>query len=224
MGDFEQGRQTGLRGGWDPHGDIAGQIEGQRERDAQDAAWRNRINDSGQGVVAGRGVGQGGSSLAVLIAIALAGYGLFVMRHTLLQAGTMALLVGVGAFVALRLAGAKPRWWSLFFHAGVACALMIATFLIAAVIVRLLDKIGPNLAPGLEISFRNGRVQMAASGAGSFIILYLLALTTGVAWLDRSLPPTSLSKPLRWVALALLLIAAWRLAPGMTGAVLALLH
>lgn len=221
MGDFEQGRQQGLGGGWNPHADRAGQIEGQREREAQDAAWRERINGDDHGAVAGRGRSEGASPLAVLAAVALAGYGLFAMRHTLLAAGGMALLVGVGAFVGLRLAGARPRWWSPFVHAGVACALMVAAFLIAAVIVRLLDKVGPNLAPGLEISFRNGRVQMAGSGAQSFIIPYLAALAAGVAWLDRSLPRTFFPKPLRWTGLTLLLIAAWYLAPRMIGAIFA---
>ena len=40
MSDYEKGRQTGLGGAWDPHGDIAGQLEGQRQREQAQAADR----------------------------------------------------------------------------------------------------------------------------------------------------------------------------------------
>ena len=205
MSDYEKGRQTGLRGGWDPNGDIAGQLEGQRQRDQDQAAHRNQ---SGGGGTGGGGGPDGGAGLILLMAIVGGGVLIFTYRFALVALIYGIVLAALAVFAARRGTGQRESGWAGLRSA--ALAYVVALIAVTGVLFasRFLAQTGMDLTPGLELFTDDGMV--ISTGPQSFILPILVWLIAGAWWLNRSRTGTTKTVAIRWVAaLTTMAVTPW---------------
>lgn len=196
MSDYEKGRQTGLTGGWDPHADIAGQLEGQRQREQQDAAWRNR-NSGGGGSGGGSGP-DGGAGLVVLMAIVGGGVLIFTYRFALLSLVYAILLAAGAVFAARRVTAISESSWGALRSAALAYLVALTALALALFASRFMAQTGVNLTPGLELFTDHGMV--ISTGPQSFILPIAVWIVLGAWWLNRSRRGTAKAVAIRWAA------------------------
>lgn len=205
MSDYEKGRQSGLTGAWNPHADIAGQLEGQRQREQQDAAWRNRNGGGGAGGSSGQ---EGGAGLILLMAIVGGGVLIFTYRFALVALAYGILLAALAVFAARRGTGLRESGWAALRSAALAYVVALIAVALTLVGSRFLAQTGMNLTPGLELFTEDG--MMIWTGMQSFILPILVWIVAGAWWLNRTRAGSATAVAIRWAAgLVTMAVTPW---------------
>lgn len=202
MSDFEKGRQTGLGGGWDPHGDIAGQLEGQRQREQAQAADRNRNNGGWNG---GGGGQEGGAGIVLLMAVVGVGVLIFTYRVLLASLVFGVLVAAALVFATRKVTGNAGTVWGALRAAALAHAVAIGAVVACLLVSALLNRFGVRLTPGLELFTDYGVV---TTGLQSIVLPVIAWTAAGAWWLNRGQQGSAAIRGLSWGAGVLTMIAS----------------
>ena len=147
--------------------------------------------------------GQAMKGAAILAMLAVAGLLLWGLRLVALSLAGAILTTALLLYAGFAVLGARIDAARALRSAGIAFGLsLFVAILVGVAAWQVALAGGPDLAPGIAPLIADGREPDPLGIAFPLIA----GLVAGTWWLNRTLPPTRFAPPLRWAALALVLI------------------